>query len=392
MSGMDPETARALVGTPGARALRLGAALGDPDSLHAASRLRAEVGPALAAAALDQLSLRRRAAAKFGADAERWFFTAAGLEQASRPAVSAWRARRLAGHADALHDLGSGIGADSAAAGRLGLRLAPVEADEVTAILAEANLGVPVTAGDATRVPLDADAAVFVDPARRTARGRSWRLADLSPPWDFARGLLARAAPTCLKVGPGFPHREVPDTAEAVWVGHGGDAVELALWSGPGAEPGRRSVVLLGDAPAELTLGTGTPASTGPVAAYLFEPHPAAIAAGAVDDLAHAHGLHRLAGPIAYLAGDEPVDSPWLTRFAVRESMPWKEKTVRSWVRERGVGSLEIKKRGIDVDPAQLRRRLRPSGDAAATLVLTPTVDGSRALVVERAPSGWHSA
>ena len=39
---------------------------------------------------------------------------------------------------------------------------------------------------------------------------------------------------------------------------------------------------------------------------------------------------------------------------------------------------------GPDVDPAVLRRRLRPKGPAAATLVLAPTPSGSRALVVLR--------
>jgi hypothetical protein len=52
------------------------------------------------------------------------------------------------------------------------------------------------------------------------------------------------------------------------------------------------------------------------------------------------------------------------------------------------VGTLEIKKRGVDVDPAELRRRLQPSGPASATLVLSRTPAGAVALVVQRtAPS-----
>jgi hypothetical protein len=48
------------------------------------------------------------------------------------------------------------------------------------------------------------------------------------------------------------------------------------------------------------------------------------------------------------------------------------------------VGALEIKKRGVDVDPADLRRRLQPTGPATATLVLSRTPSGAVALVVRR--------
>ncbi|WP_454226790.1 THUMP-like domain-containing protein [Propioniciclava flava] len=53
-------------------------------------------------------------------------------------------------------------------------------------------------------------------------------------------------------------------------------------------------------------------------------------------------------------------------------------------MRERRIGTLEIKKRGLEVDPAALRKRLKPSGRAAATLVLTPTPEGARAVVCAR--------
>jgi hypothetical protein len=58
---------------------------------------------------------------------------------------------------------------------------------------------------------------------------------------------------------------------------------------------------------------------------------------------------------------------------------------LREWVLDREIGRLEIKKRGIDTDPAALRRKLRPAGPNAATLVLAPTPAGARALVVQRA-------
>lgn len=57
-------------------------------------------------------------------------------------------------------------------------------------------------------------------------------------------------------------------------------------------------------------------------------------------------------------------------------------------MRERGIGVLEIKKRGVDADPAALRRRLRPAGPNSATLILTPTASGAQALVARRLVAG----
>ena len=58
-----------LLGDEGAAAMCAASAEADPDSLSAASRLRSRFGPELAAATLAQTSLRRRAQAKFGAEA-----------------------------------------------------------------------------------------------------------------------------------------------------------------------------------------------------------------------------------------------------------------------------------------------------------------------------------
>ena len=44
---------------------------------------------------------------------------------------------------------------------------------------------------------------------------------------------------------------------------------------------------------------------------------------------------------------------------------------MRAALRTRGIGALEIRKRGVAVEPDQLRRDLRLAGSGSATLVLT---------------------
>jgi SAM-dependent methyltransferase len=399
---MDPAVARRLVAEEGAQALAAAAIQADPGSLAAATALRKLVDPSLAAAALAQEALRRRARTKFGEAASGLWFTPDGLEQATRPSVARWRANRFAGAGvRRVVDLGCGLGIDALALAEVGLEVLAIERDETTAILAAANMrdlnssgrgstdgagprrggSVTVRQGDATTVTLADDQAAFCDPARRTATGRSWNVADFSPPWDFVTGLLDRPAGACIKLGPGLPQRLIPESLLAEWVSDRGDVVEASLWSTALAEPGRAATLL----PAGDRL-TAVPAAVpvGPIKEFVHEPDGAVLAAGALGSLAEVTGAHRVHREVAYLTTDRQIDSPFWTSFEVLDALPWREKEVRRWVRDHGIGTLEIKKRGIEVDPAALRRRLRLRGSTSATILITPTPAAARVLVVRR--------
>jgi len=68
----------------------------------------------------------------------------------------------------------------------------------------------------------------------------------------------------------------------------------------------------------------------------------------------------------------------------VLEVLPTDEKKLRLALAERKIGTLEIKKRGVDVDPATLRTRLKLKGGESGTLVLTRAAGHKVALLVER--------
>lgn len=385
---MDPEIAAWLVSAEAEPALAAAAAEADPDSVAAAQRLRRTWEPAQAAAALTQARLRRRAVTKFGSIAQRLFFTTDGLEQATRAEVARWRAQRFreAG-VERVVDVGCGLGADAVAFAEAGLEVVALEADATTAVLAAANLAdrgqvitADATCGDGLSVlqaHLAAGAAVFIDPARRTAAGRSWRVQDFSPSWDFATDLLAGNF-GCIKGAPGLPPALIPAGAGATWVSHRGDLVEASIWSsGP-----RQAVLLPGGA--VLDADSGVPVPVGEVERYLYEPDPAVLRSGASPRLAALLHAHRLSPEVAYLSSSEIQPTPFAAGFEVLAVMPYSERELRAWVRREAIGVLEIKVRGLDVDPAVLRRRLKLSGPGSATVVLTPTSSGARALVVRR--------
>ena len=76
-------------------------------------------------------------------------------------------------------------------------------------------------------------------------------------------------------------------------------------------------------------------------------------------------------------------------RFAVHEVLPLHVPTLRTWLRERGVTGVTIKKRGVRLDDDHLRSQLkigRGAGSGAqATVVLTRVAGGQVALVVDPA-------
>src|SRR5439155_22920158 len=74
--------------------------------------------------------------------------------------------------------------------------------------------------------------------------------------------------------------------------------------------------------------------------------------------LAGEHGLWLIDPEIAYLAGDKPVSSPWLTGYRVLEVTSPALKVLRAALRARGATDVVVKKRGSAVEPEEFRRRL----------------------------------
>ena len=371
----------------------------DTDVLKLVARLRKSGhDPLTVAAALTQAKLRKRAAAKFGDFANRMLFTEAGLEQASRLKVAALHAGRFrnAGIKE-VADLGCGIGAEAMAMAALDLKVRAFEIDEVTAAVATYNLApfenVTVELADVQQLDLEQFESLFFDPARRELKGpkkesakRLFDPANYSPNFEFCLG-AARKKPTGIKLGPGHDHRQIPDDAEAQWVSIDGDLVELGLWFGSVKREGVARSALLVDADGhhEITSSEGNSpnAPLGELGKYVYEPDNALIRSRLISDFAKPMGLQIISPEIAYLTSDEKISSPWVRGFEVIDNLVFDRKQLKAYVKKNGIGILEIKKRGSDISPEDLRRELAPKGEGAATLIVTRVGDAHRVLVTQ---------
>ncbi|WP_185921903.1 methyltransferase domain-containing protein [Streptomyces sp. WAC06614] len=365
--------------TPEGRALLDSLRDYDPaQELSVATRLRREHPAGLVSAALGQARLRQRAVAKFGAeDALRMYFTPHGAEMATRAAVAAYRAERMAAlGVRSVADLCCGIGGDAIALARAGIRVLAVDRDPLTVAVARANaaaLGladlIEVREADVTEVDTAGHDAVFLDPARRGGRGRTFDPEAYSPPLSWAV-TAARTAPyAAVKIAPGIPHEAVPAEAEAEWISDGGDVKEAVLWFG--TTPGAVRATLL---PGPRTLHTTEPLpdpQPGPVGRYLYEPDGAVIRAHLVAEVAAALDGRLIDPTIAYVTADALRPTPYATAYEITDVLPFHLKKLKALLRARGVGVLTVKKRGSAIEPEELRRKVKPQGPNSATVFLT---------------------
>lgn len=373
------------------------------DVLGLVTWLRKRFSRPEAAALLDQALLRRRAGGKLP-QAERMLFTDEALEQASSRAVAAYRAGLLVEHGvRAVADLGCGIGADTIAMAKAGLRVVAIELDPVRARLAAANVAVlglaervqvlcadwttPALAGAlALTRPLAVDAA-FVDPARRVAGGgdrgrrRVFSLHQMVPPLSAVFILRAHVPDVLVKVSPGVDLDEVPSDASVTFIAEGIRLKEALLSFGTLRPPQSRQAVVL-PGPHIFVGGAyrGQPRARRrfdvpdirTVQDVLYEPNPAVLRAGLVRDLGRRLYAGQIDPEIAYLTADDVVPTPFARAWPVERDGPFNLKELNRWLREAGVGRVIVKKRGSPIDPDAFRRRLKTTrGGPEKTVFLT---------------------
>ena len=369
------------------------------DVVALVSKLRSQGhDPATVAAVLTQAKLRKRAVAKFGEFASQMLFTEAGLEQASRLKVAAIHAGRFrSAGIKQVADLGCGIGAESMALASLGIEVRAFEIYEVTAAVATYNLApfenASVEIADVQTLDLSGFEALYFDPARRELHGpkksstqRHFDPANFSPNYNFVLE-QAKTKPTGIKLGPGHDKKQIPAGCEAQWISVDGDLVELGLWFGKLARESiaRSALLISSTGQNEITSSEmeSPNADLAEIGEYVYEPDNSLIRSGLIADFANPLGLTLISPEIAYLSSNEEISSPWLKGYKVIDNLVFDRKKLKAYVRENNIGILEIKKRGSDVSPEELRKQLAPKGEGAATLIVTRVGDAHRVLVAK---------
>lgn len=333
------------------------------EALAAVTALRAGgLAPEQAAAAVTAASARLRARARWPA-AERLLFTTGGLEQASDPALAAWRARRFTAvdPGQQVWDLCAGVGGDALALASAGAEVVCVERDPARAVLLRHNLAASgltarVEVADALAVSLPDGAWLYADPSRRHRDRRARSPAEYEPALGALLQAHADVAGAGVAVAPGVGPEafELAGRTEVEYVQLGGALVEATAWLGGLREPDVVASATLLPEGLHRARGAG-PRQTLPVdevGSYLLAVAPAAVRARLHDELGAEVGAWRLARHRALLAtGHRPADSPWYLARRVLAVLSARPREVREWLAAHPDLPVEIVLHGAKLDP-----------------------------------------
>lgn len=367
---------------------------GQPPLPAAVRALRTELCAERSALVLEQVELRARAREKF-THADQLFFTRRGLEQATDESLASYKAQRFF-ECTEVADLCCGIGGDAVALAQ-DHAVHLIDRDEVSLLLAAANVqrggGIigKTTAADVDPGHVTDVDAWHIDPDRRASGHRTSRVELGEPGVETIDALRSACANAAVKLAPAAnaPEHWLAE-CQREWIQTRGECRQQVAWFGSLAEASGSATATLIDSSGEACSYTSdydTPVRfADEVSAYLFDPSPSLMAARLTGALVDALELGALAPQSLYLTGESAIAHPHLQAFAVEEVLPLDIRQLRAWLRARGIGRLEIKKRGVDITPESLREHLSLAGENAATLILARVGDQARAIVCRRCP------
>lgn len=321
------------------------------------------------------IAARRAAAGKFPAH---WLTDADAAQQATPARVAGVRAARIAAAgAQMVHDVTCSVGSEAPAFRQRGIAWMGSDLDMPRLIMARHNLGQEawLAQADALR-PVTSDGVVVADPARRAGGRRITDPAQLLPPLpDLLDAHAGREM--AVKCAPGIDYSEWDGLVSVVSVD--GGVKEACLYT-PGLAGGvRREAVVLREVEERVTdLDDDTVETTAPQR-YIIDPDGAVVRAGLVRGWAARHGLSMLDEHIAYLTGEQ-IPAGY-SGFPFLEAVPLR--ALKKVLASHGAGSVEILVRGVDVDPDQLRKKLKLRGKAQMAVVIARIGDQAVAHVCE---------
>ncbi len=371
-------------------------ATADDEIARTASRLRSRCSPERTHLLLEQAALRKRAERKF-VDAHRLFFTPRGLEQATDEAIAAYKAERFRGRAR-VADLCCGIGGDlmALAACDAGATIG-IDRDPIATVLAAANcrarnLTAETRTLDVNQCDVTEFAAWHIDPDRRAADVRTIRLEKSSPDLLSLDRHISANENAAVKLAPAASvTADWEQRAELEWISHDRECRQLVAWFGDLATKditGLRRATRVSSNSGRAATFAGLPnqpiETAGRIGRYLLEPDPAVLAARLTGALAAEHRLSAVAPNVDYLTADSLPSSGLLAAFEVTDVLPLDTRKLTRLLSDRGIGQLEIKKRAAPIEIKRLRKQLRCPGENSATLIVTPTPIGIRAVLARR--------
>jgi len=326
-----------------------------------------------------------------------------GLAQASSQPVAeyrTWKMRNQLGKVGKALDVGSGIGGDTIFMA-MRWRVVSVDRDPEKMEMLLHNVGVynvgknvETVVGDiydllddpGFREKVSDVDVVFFAPSRRSGGRRTVRFEEYEPPLSLVERLLEVSPNLCVEVAPGADLSRIGYDCDVEVISHKGEVKEVVLWFGDLKLSKEGRSVMATKLPERMTRVRSTEARKVKVTVpgdYLYEPDPAFIKAGLIDDLAHEYGLTLLHPKIAYLTGGAFVDTPLMKTYRVLSVTDIDCSVINEELTRLNIGRVDSKARGVSVDHKEIRRLVRGRGERSGLVVYTLVKNRRTAIIAE---------
>jgi THUMP domain-like len=357
-------------------------------------KLRLDLGMERTSLVIEIVQLRQRAREKFSA-ADKLFFTSKGLEQATDEVLARYKATRFAKNGS-LFDVCCGIGGDAMGlAQRSDVRL--VDRDAVALGFAQRNVESTggcshPFAGDANDLAFDSQVQWHIDPDRRATGERTSEIEMGEPSRATLEKMLQAAPQGAIKLAPAA---KIPDSwqacCEAEWIETRSECRQLMAWFGSLARSTQVHTATILDRSGVATSFHGSPTDVATTASeletYCYDPAACLRAAKLVAAWCNLHDMRLVSEQSLYLTSSQLISSPLVAVFQLHDVLPLDVPQLKAYFRQRNIGRLEIKPRGVGITPEQLRPQLKLRGENEAVLLLTEFAGRYRAIICQRVSS-----
>jgi len=315
---------------------------------------------------LSQIKLQKKNLKKIPISKE-LLFTEQGVQQASSWQLSQYHGAKF-DRFNIVADLCCGIGVDLINIARNKQKVFAIDLDADTLTIAEYNCttqnlkNIEFILGKAEEFTTPVD-AIFIDPDRRLGSTRKIAPEDYSPSFSEILELRRTCKNIAIKLSPATDYKKLklPEDSTLEFISEDRTLKEILLCMGELATANcKRKAVLL---PSNLTLqNSNIKIIVTEIQKYLFEPDPAIIRAGLVQELGSKLGYNLIDSKLALLTGLKCLNSEFGKLFEVEEIMKFDLKKLHKYIRENEIGELIIKTRGFPESVENFRNKLKLEG------------------------------
>ncbi len=349
---------------------------------------------------LEQVHLQVKGKMKFPR-ANLMKFSREGLAQASSKYLAeyrTWKMKYRLGEIKSSLDICCGIGGDAIAMATR-WKVVAVEKDEDIIEMAKHNIkvynlekNVYFIQGDIIKLINDKEFidkvidvnCIFFDPSRRSKEKRTVKIEEYQPPLSFVEKLQTISPNICVKISPGTDLDRIKYNCDIEVVSYKGEVKEVMLWFGDFKEISNRNQILATKLPEKITLVKEEhklDISQSEPKKYLYEPDPAFIKAHMIKALAKKFGLGLINIKIAYLTGDEKIETPLLNKYLIKQVLNLEYEKINNTLSELNIGRVDFKARGVNINLHNIRRKIRGKGRNKGLVIFTK-IDGKNQAII----------